>query len=156
MPVFPMEEVEDLETTAVTFDYDFPLLEDIHGRGKWYELAGNFPQIVWELEIRNRGRQSIEIGELGFPLAFNNFYDGFGWTDDQLKRLWSGRVYVHKYVGGGSSWVFAQRMTAETPGLLVFPEQGLVGSSMPTYPRVSTRPTNGRESLLFMHAVRQR
>ncbi len=124
MPVFPIEDDESMDSNAVTFDYEFPLLEDIQARGKWLEQAGPFPQVIWELEIRNRGRQSIEIGELGFPLAFNNFYDGFGWTDDQLKRLWSSRVYVHKYIGGGASWVFAQRMTAETPGLLVFPGVG--------------------------------
>ncbi|MBS1713709.1 MAG: hypothetical protein JST30_05165 [Armatimonadetes bacterium] len=118
--LFPLGE-EDGEPGIVAFDYEFPFLEDIQGRARWYEEIAGFPQIVWDLEIKNRGRISIEIGELGFPLAFNNFYDGFGWNDDQLRRLWTSRVYVHKYIGGGASWVFAQRMTAEPPGLLVFP-----------------------------------
>ncbi|MCE9559104.1 MAG: hypothetical protein K8R88_09150 [Armatimonadetes bacterium] len=105
----------------VPFTYDFPLLPEIEATGKFYEIAGQIPQIVWDLTIKNRGKKSIEIGELGFPLALNNFYDGFGWSDDQLKRLWNSRLYIHKFVGGAASWVFAQRMTSEPPGLLMFP-----------------------------------
>ena len=112
---------QNYDPSRVEFTYDFPLLEDIEATGRFYEHPGQVPQIVWELEIRNRGRITLEIGELAFPLAFNNFYDGFGWTDEQLKRLWHSRVYIHKYIGGAASWIFAERMTAETPGLLVFP-----------------------------------
>ncbi len=119
--LYPIDE-QDMDPNVVAFDYEFPFLDDIEGRGRWYEvIVGNYPQIVWELEIKNKGRISIEIGELGFPLAFNNFYDGFGWSDDQLRKLWNSRLYVHKFIGGAASWVFAQRMTAETPGLLAFP-----------------------------------
>lgn len=115
---------EDFETDKVGFEYSFPFLEDIEATGRFYEVAGPLPQIVWDLEIRNRGRTTIEIGELGFPLALNNFYDGFGWSDEQLRRLWMSRLYVHKFIGGAASWVFAQRMTAEPPGLLIFPGDG--------------------------------
>lgn len=112
---------DDYELTQVGFEYDFPLLPEIQGTGKFYEIPGVIPQIAWELEIRNRGNVSIEIGELGFPLALNTFYDGFGWSDEQLKMLWTSRLYVHKYIGGAASWLFAQRMTADPPGLLIFP-----------------------------------
>ncbi|MCW5936144.1 MAG: hypothetical protein KIT11_02410 [Fimbriimonadaceae bacterium] len=115
---------EEPDQSAVSFEYEFPFIEQIAASGKWFELRTPYPQIVWELEIRNKGWMTIEIGELGFPLAFNNFYDGFGWSDDQLRRLWQSRVYVHKFIGGAASWVFAERMTAETPGLLVFPGPG--------------------------------
>ncbi len=107
--------------STVEFEYDFPLIDDLTVTGKFFELPGALPQIVWEVTIENKGRRAVEIGELGFPLAFNNFYEGFGWTDEQLLRLWNSRLYVHKFIGGGASWVFAQRMTAEAPGLLVFP-----------------------------------
>lgn len=109
---------------VVTFEYDFPFLPEIQAVGKFSEVAGFLPQIVWELEVRNRGRKSIEIGELGFPLALNNFYDGFGWTDEQLQKLWNSRLYIHKFIGGAASYIFAQRMTAEPPGLLIFPGDG--------------------------------
>jgi hypothetical protein len=113
---------EPPEPAKATFEYEFPLLEEfIDASGKFYEIPGPLPQVVWDVEIRNRSRRSVEIGELGFPLAFNNFYDGFGWSDDALQKLWQSRVYIHKFIGGAASWVFAQRMNAEAPGLLVYP-----------------------------------
>ncbi len=110
-----------LPHNTIDFVYEFPFVEGLEVTGTFYEHADIIPQIVWEIEIRNVGRKIIEIGELGFPLAFNNMYDGFGWNDEQLKKLWQSRVYIHKFIGGAASWVFAQRMTAESPGLLVFP-----------------------------------
>lgn len=122
--LYDLEGDDPFETDQVAFEYSFPFLEDIQAIGRFYEIAGPLPQIVWDLELRNRGRTTIEIGELGFPLALNSFYDGFGWSDEQLQRLWTSRLYVHKFVGGAASWLFAQRMTAEPPGLLIFPGDG--------------------------------
>ncbi|MBS1705574.1 MAG: hypothetical protein JST40_06845 [Armatimonadetes bacterium] len=120
-----MDEEEEEEfpfpSSSIEIQYDLPFLPELQARGRFFEVAGTIPQIVWELELKNISRKVIEIGELGFPLALNNFYDGFGWTDDQLKRLWTSRVYIHQFIGGAASWVFAQRMTAEPPGLLIFP-----------------------------------
>lgn len=110
--------------SSVTFEYELPLLEDLRATGRFYEVGAAYPQLVWEVELRNIGRVSIEVGEVGFPLALNNMYDGFGWTDEQLKRLWNSRLHIHKFIGGAASWVFAQRMTATNPGLLVFPGEG--------------------------------
>lgn len=118
--LFPFGE-DDLDSNSVEFDYELPTLEDIQIHGRWYETPGAFPQIAWDLDVKNRGRISLEIGELGFPIALNNFFDGFGWSDELLQKLWKSRVHIHKAIGGGASWLFAQRMTAETPGLLVFP-----------------------------------
>lgn len=119
------EDDEELTPTAesgdVCFEYEFPFLPEIQATGRYFEIPGAIPQVVWELTLKNGGRQVIEIGELGFPLALNNFYDGFGWTDDQLKRLWTSRLYLHTFIGGAASYVFAQRMTAEPPGILMFP-----------------------------------
>ncbi len=112
---------DEADPNYVEFEYEFPLLTEIKVKGRFFEEAGNMPQIVWEITLENTGRVPVEIGELGLPLAFNNFYDGFGWSDEQLEKLWKSRVYIHKFIGGGSSWLFAQRMTAEAPGLLVFP-----------------------------------
>lgn len=119
--LFNFDEESGLPPPEVSFDYDFPLLPEISATGRFYEEVGAFAQIVWDVEITNRGRVAIEIGELGFPLALNTFYDGFGWSDEQLGKLWNGRLYVHKYIGGAASWLYAQRMTSEPPGLLIFP-----------------------------------
>lgn len=123
---FPRDEDDDVyrPLDKVQFEYEFPLLPEIQAIGTYYEVAGQIPQIVWDLEIKNRGKATIEIGELGFPLALNNFYDGFGWSDEDLTRLWNSRLYIHKFIGGAASYVFAQRMNAEPPGLLIFPGDG--------------------------------
>ena len=115
------DDQQPFDANSVEFEYDFPLIDDLAVTGRFYEVGSLLPQIVWDLKIENKGRRAIEIGELGFPLAFNNLYDGFGWSDEQLQRLWNSRIYIHKFIGGGASWLFVQRMTAATPGLLVFP-----------------------------------
>lgn len=119
--LFPFDEDSGFDGTGVSFEYDLPLIPEIQATGRFHEVSGPFPQIIWEVEIRNKGKISVEIGELGFPLALNTFYDGFGWNDEQLKKLWNSRLYVHKFIGGAASYVYAQRMTSEPPGLLIFP-----------------------------------
>lgn len=121
--VQPSDEEGDLEANYYerTFHYNIPLLPEIVVSGKFYESEGPIPRLIWEVTIANSSRRSIEIGEVGFPLAFNSIYDGFGWTDDQLRQLWNSRLYIHKFIGGSASWVYAQRMNATNPGLLVFP-----------------------------------
>lgn len=106
---------------GIVFEYEFPFIDGLEVTGRFYEQMDGLPQVVWDVEIKNTGRKTLEVGELGFPFALNNYFDGFGWNDEQLTRLWQSRVYLHKFVGGGASWLFAQRMTALSPGLLVYP-----------------------------------
>jgi len=112
---------DDEDSSVVAFEYEFSFLEEIRATGKFYEIAGAVPQIAWDVEITNQSRRSIEIGELGFPLALNNVLEGFSATDRGIRDLWNDRVYVHKFFGGAASYLFAQRMTARPPGLAVFP-----------------------------------
>ncbi|HVL40311.1 MAG TPA: DUF5695 domain-containing protein [Fimbriimonadaceae bacterium] len=121
---FPEEDDEDgppPDLSSVSFDYDFSLLPEIAATGRYYEILSPLPQIVWEVRLENRGRISIEIGELAFPFPLNNLYEGYGRTDQDLKNLWHERVYVHKYIGGAASYLYAQRMNDEPPGLVIFP-----------------------------------
>jgi hypothetical protein len=117
-PSFDMEEGDD---RVIKLDYSFSFLDEIAATGTFREIIQPYPQILWDIELVNTSRRTIEIGEVGFPMAFNNFYEGFGWNDDQLERLWNSRVYVHKHIGGSMSWLLAQRMNAQAPNLLVFP-----------------------------------
>jgi hypothetical protein len=112
---------EDEDGRGLLFQYEFPFLEDLRATGHWHEIAGPIPQIAWDVTITNRSRRIVEIGELGFPLALNNLYEGFPRTDQGVRELFHDRVYVHKFIGGAASYLFAQRMTARPPGLLVFP-----------------------------------
>ncbi len=112
---------DDDDPGVVTFEYEFSFLEELEATGKFYEISGKMPQIVWELGIKNRSRRSIEIGELGFPLALNNVLDGFPRTDHGTREMFYDRVHVHKFIGGAASYVYAQRMPGIGPGLLIYP-----------------------------------
>ncbi|GEM_PF-512806 len=115
--------LDDNETDGalVGFEYEFGFLEDLGAIGRFTEIPGAIPQIGWELQIVNRARRSVEIGELGFPMALNNVVDGFPRTDEGAQRLFADRVYLHLNVGGAASHLFAQRMNGRPPGLLVTP-----------------------------------
>ena len=115
----PISDEDD--ASVVAFEYEFSFLEEIRATGKYYEIPGVVPQIAWDVEITNQSRRSIEIGELGFPLALNNVLEGFATTDRGIRELYNDRVYVHKCFGGAASYVFAQRMTGRPPGLAIFP-----------------------------------
>jgi hypothetical protein len=107
--------------STVAFRYEFSFLDELEATGRFYEMAGRLPQIVWELTIKNRSRRSVEIGELGFPLALNNVLEGFPRTDHGTRELFHDRVHVHPFIGGSASYVHAQRMSGVSPGLLIYP-----------------------------------
>lgn len=111
----------DDDASVVGFEYEFSFLEEIHATGKFYEIPGPIPQIAWDVELTNASRQSIELGEVGFPMALNSVLEGFPPTDRGIRELWNDRVYVHKFIGGAASYVYAQRLTARPPGLAIFP-----------------------------------
>lgn len=112
---------EDEDGRLVSFQYEFAFLDELNATGRYYEIPGQIPQIAWDVRIENGSRRSIEIGELGFPLGLNNVLEGFPRTDDGVREMFSDRVHVHKFLGGAGSYVFAQRLNARPPGLLIFP-----------------------------------
>lgn len=115
----PLE--DDDEGRLVAFQYEFAFLDELRATGRYYEIPGQIPQIAWDVRIENRSRRSVEIGELGFPLALNNVLEGFPRTDKGLRELFADRLHIHKFIGGAASYVFAQRLNARPPGLLIFP-----------------------------------
>lgn len=120
--------LDDNETDGalVGFEYEFGFLEEIGAVGRFSEIPGAVPQVGWELTVTNRSRRSIEIGELGFPFALNNLYEGFPRTDEGARQLFHDRLYLHLNVGGAASHLFAQRMNGRPPGLLVTPGEDTV------------------------------
>ena len=108
---------------SASFDYDFALLPEVKATGRFHEVLSPIPQIVWDLTLENSGKVSLEIGELGFPFALNNIYEGFNRSDRGVETLYQDRLYVHAFIGGAASYLFAQRLNAEPPGLLVVPGQ---------------------------------
>lgn len=106
---------------SVSFRYEFSFLDDLEATGRFYEMSGRIPQIVWELTIRNSSRRSVEIGELGFPLALNNVLDGFPRNDRGAREMFDDRLHLHPFIGGAASYIYAQRMHGKPPGLLIYP-----------------------------------
>ena len=111
----------DLPPGTMAFEYEFGLLEEISATGRFYEMEEPISQIAWDLRIANSSRRSVEIGELGFPLALNNVYEGFPRTDQGTRDLFHDRAYVHKFIGAGASYIHAQRMNGRPPGLVIYP-----------------------------------
>lgn len=112
---------DDEDPSKVTFEYEFSFLEEIEAVGRFSEKPGIVPQICWDLTLTNNGRTTVEIGELGFPFAMNNLLEGFAANDSGAAEMYKDRVHIHKYIGGAASYLFAQRLNAEAPGLLIFP-----------------------------------
>ena len=112
---------EDDDGSSVRFEYEFLFIDEIRATGRFYEVTGSLPYICWEVVIKNRSRRSVEIGELGFPMALNNVLEGFPRSDEGQRNLHSERVHIHSYIGGAASYLFGQRMNGRPPGLLVFP-----------------------------------
>ncbi len=115
------EPMQLADPSRVGFRYDFGLLPEIESTGTFYEMAGPLPQVIWELSLTNQGEQAVEIGELAFPFALNNIYEGYDRSDEGIDSMIKDRVYIHKYIGGSASYIFAQRLNADTPGLLIYP-----------------------------------
>lgn len=116
------EQLEELDDPlSISFEYELGLLPELSCTGRFYEQPGPLPQILWDLTLRNRGRKSIEIGELAFPFALNNLYEGFGRQKPGGKSIWLDRLHIHKFIGGAASYLFAQRLNAESPSLLICP-----------------------------------
>lgn len=113
---------ESLEGSPIaSFDYDFALLPEISATGRFFEVPGPAGVVNWQLKLINKGRISLEIGELGFPFALYNMYEGFARTDRGAEDMYRDRLYVHPFIGGSASYLFAQRLSAEPPGLLITP-----------------------------------
>lgn len=108
---------------TASFEYEFALLPEIKATGKFYEILTPIPQVVWDLKLENAGRVSLEIGELGFPYALNNVFEGFNRSDRGIENLYQDRLHIHPFIGGAASYLFAQRLNAEPPGLLIVPGQ---------------------------------
>lgn len=116
----PTHDDEDGDPT-VSFDYELPLIDELKVSGRFHEISGSFPYICWEIKVKNKSRRSVEIGELGFPMALNNVLEGFPRSDDGQRNLHADRVHVHPFIGGAASYLFAQRMNGRPPGLIIFP-----------------------------------
>lgn len=112
---------EELDNAQVKFEYEFGLLPELRVTGRFYEVRGPRSYLVWDVRVANRGRVSVEIGELAFPFALINVFEGARGMDSSGKGMANDRVRIHRHAGGAGSYLFATRLSGESPSLCIFP-----------------------------------
>lgn len=89
-----------------------------------YELPQD-QRLEWGITLENPGTESLEIGELSLALPFNNnYYTDFDQSPEGMERLFHSRFYIHRYIGGASSYLLIRKLDGTFPGLLVLPTSG--------------------------------
>jgi MYXO-CTERM domain-containing protein len=78
-----------------------------------YSLVNDY--LDWQIAITNTSAQSLEIGDLGLPLPFNEL-----WTGGDI--IYETRTVVHSFTGNGSSYITAGRPSGVGPFLLMTPD----------------------------------
>ncbi|WP_079409464.1 DUF5695 domain-containing protein [Paenibacillus ferrarius] len=79
-----------------------------------YALVNDYLQ--WSINLTNTSSQTIEFGDVGLPLPFNEF-----WTAGN-DPIYETRVVTHSYVGNNNSYITAARPSGIGPFLLLIPD----------------------------------
>lgn len=80
-----------------------------------YSLVNDY--LLWSINITNTSTQSIEFGDVGLPLPFNEF-----WTGGNNEEIYETRVLTHSYVGNNSSYITVGRPSGIGSSLLMIPD----------------------------------
>ncbi|MBS1718081.1 MAG: hypothetical protein JSS72_10175 [Armatimonadetes bacterium] len=148
------QEEGDLEPNQVTFNYEFAFLSEIRATGRFYEVQNPIPHVAWDVTITNDGDNALEIGELAFPMGFDNILYGFPTTTEGIRRMWREKFHIHKFIGGSGSYLHVQLLNGESPGLLVCPG---ANTSWEFYNHASATLTSSYRSegvpIVYAHSV---
>ena len=79
-----------------------------------YALVDDY--VKWTIAIENTSNQTLEIGDLGLPLPFNELWQA---PND---RIYETRVLNHSFVGNNSSYITIQRPSGIGPSVLLVPD----------------------------------
>ncbi|WP_019909535.1 DUF5695 domain-containing protein [Paenibacillus sp. HW567] len=80
-----------------------------------YSLVNDY--LLWQIQVTNTSSQTLEIGDFGLPLPFNEF-----WTGGSNEQIYETRVVTQSFIGNNSSYVTAQRPSGIGPSLLLVPD----------------------------------
>jgi len=78
-----------------------------------WSLVGD--ELIWEIKIKNRSGQSMDIGDLGVYFPFRSIYDG------DTTEIQTNRFVRHDFVAGHGSFLFVNRVSGTEPYLVVTP-----------------------------------
>jgi hypothetical protein len=71
--------------------------------------------LSWQIALTNTSAQSIELGGVGLPLPFNEYWNGGDTIYEQ-------RVVYHSFTGNNSSYITVKRPSGVGPFLLMTPD----------------------------------
>lgn len=80
-----------------------------------YSLVNDY--VLWQIQLTNTSTQTLEIGDLGMPLPFNEF-----WSGGNNEEIYETRVVTHSFVGHNSSYITAQRPSGIGSTLMLVPD----------------------------------
>jgi hypothetical protein len=80
-----------------------------------YSLVSDY--LLWQIQVTNTSTQTLEIGDFGLPLPFNEF-----WTGGGNEQIYETRVVNHSFIGNNSSYITVQRPSGIGPSLLMVPD----------------------------------
>ena len=78
-----------------------------------YSLVDDY--LYWQIALTNTSSQSIEFGDIGLPLPFNEYFNG-------VDVIYEQRVVYHSFVGNNSSYITVKRPSGVGPFLLLVPD----------------------------------
>jgi hypothetical protein len=78
-----------------------------------YSLVDDYLQ--WQIAVTNTGTQTLEFGDFGLPLPFNEYWSGGDVIYEQ-------RTVYHSFIGNDSSYVTVKRPSGVGPYLLLVPD----------------------------------
>jgi hypothetical protein len=80
-----------------------------------YSLVNDY--LLWSMTVTNTSNQTLEIGDWGLPLPFNEF-----WSAGGGEEIYETRVVTHSNVANNSSYITAQRPSGIGNTLLMVPD----------------------------------
>lgn len=80
-----------------------------------YSLASDY--LKWQITVTNTSAQTLEIGDFGLPLPFNEFF-----TAGNNDEIYETRTISHAFIGNNSSYLIAQRPSGIGPFLMMVPD----------------------------------
>ncbi len=78
-----------------------------------YSLVNNY--LYWQISVTNTSTQTIEFGDVGLPISFNELFTGGD-------VVWENRVLYHEFTGQNSSYVWVTRPSGVGNFLLMVPD----------------------------------
>ncbi|GIP18467.1 hypothetical protein J40TS1_41090 [Paenibacillus montaniterrae] len=80
-----------------------------------YQLQAD--HLRWEIKVTNTSNQSLEIGDFGLPLPFNEY-----WSYGGNEEIYETRVVTHSNVANSNSYITVQRPSGIGHSLLMVPD----------------------------------